>query len=88
MIKNSYRIFYKEGKDRFDYLSVYVHLPEVTFGRFGCMSDEPFGWDRKSVFVLDFDSALLMKKDPDFFYFSFKVLGFGFTISRQSGWED
>ena len=87
MIKNSYRVFYKEWTDRFDYFSVYAHLPEVTFGRFG-ISDAPFGWDRKSVFVLDFPSSFLMKKDSDFFYFSFKVLGFGFTISRQSGWED
>ena len=88
MIKNSYRIFYKEWKDCFDYFSVYAHLPEVSFGRFGTSETVPFGWERKTVFVLDLTSAFTIKKDPDFFCFSFKVLGFGFTISRQWGWGD
>ena len=88
MIKNTYRVFYKQWKDYFDHFSVFIHLPEVSFGRFGISETVPFAWDRKPVFVLDFTSTFFIKKDPDLFCFSLKVLGFGFTILRQWGWGD
>ena len=84
MIKQTYKLIYKEWGNCFDYFQLSFSLPEVVFGKRGISDMQAYDFYReKSKIVLDFSSALFFKKAFGFFFFEFKILGVGFSVVRQ-----
>ena len=79
------RLYSKKNKeDLFDIFDVDINLPKF---KWGILPGNAWGNDYPTkVIDINFDTKLVYQKDKTFWYFELTLLGFGFSIHRQTGY--
>ena len=79
------RLYSKKNKeDLFDIIDVDINLPKF---KWGTQSGNAWGNDYPTkVIDINLGTKLVYQKDKTFWYFELTLLGFGFSIHRQTGY--
>ena len=79
------RLYSKHNKDDlFDIFDVDIHFPIF---KWGTKPGNAWGNDYPTkVIDINLDTKLVYRKDKTFWYFELTLLGFGFSITRQTGY--
>ena len=79
------RLYSKHNKDDlFDIFDVDINLPKF---KWGTKPGNAWGNDYPTkVIDINLDTKLVYRKDKTFWYFELTLLGFGFSITRQTGY--
>ena len=86
MIKQTYRVFYRQWLDYFDFLEVKVALPNVVWGKYGISDKLYFGDCLNAKFrgyFVDFKTHAGLIRDAYGWTFDLAVFGFGIQAHRQ-----
>ena len=79
------RLYSKKNKeDLFDIFDVDISVPKI---KWGILPGNAWGNDYPTkVIDINFDTKLVYRKDKTFWYFELTLLGFGFSIHRQTSY--
>jgi len=85
VVKNNMRLYSKKNKeDLFDIFNIDINLPKF---KWGTRPGNAWGNDYACKYLeCMFNTDLIYNSDETFWYFKLTLLGFGFTITRQTGY--
>lgn len=78
------RLYSRKNKELFDIFNIDIILP--TF-KWGTQPGNEWGNDHQTKFIdVKFNTNLIYRNDTTYWYFELTLLGFGFSITRQTGY--
>lgn len=87
MIKQTYRIFYKEYESELNYWEINFVLPEIIFMKYGISDRAAWHWrDNDKSFSLNLGFSGDLEKTDDLFRVKIFIFGFGFEATHCFGY--
>ena len=78
------RLYSKKNKDTdFDYFNIDICLPKIKYGIYP--GDESGNNPTKFIDIM-LDTKFVYRNDKTYWYLTFTLIGFGFSVTRQTGY--